>query len=615
MVNQSCDSNAIDISDKDDIMNVFTKLKRRYNMNKKDLDILLSLSINDYENQRKVSVDSGYSLGTVNKSIKKLIERNYIDEKYKPTCKGIELIHARKPQKAVILAAGLGRRIVPINAETPKALLEVQGQTLIERLICQLREVGVNEIYVVVGFMKERFEYLIDTYNVSLIVNNEYASRNNLHSLTLAKQHLENAYIVPCDIWCKDNPFRFNEISSWYAVKQTKNDNSQVRVNRKEELTIINGEEKGNAMVGISYLCAEDAKRLCEKIETMDSDPRFYNCFWEDALYEKGKMIVPARILSEGTVAEINTYEQLRELDSGSNHLKSDALSIISESLSVPKEEIKKISALKKGMTNCSFMFECRGRKYIMRIPGEGTNKIINRFEETQVYKALDGKNICDEVIYINPINGYKITEMIENARVCNPSNKSDVAKCMKKMRSFHNQNLKVEHKFDIFAQIEYYETLWGGMQSEYKDYYDTKKNVLSLKPYIDKNVDNICLTHIDAVPDNFLIYTEENQEKIIMIDWEYAGMQDPHVDIAMFCIYAGYDRDEVENVIDLYFPEGCPESTRVKIYCYISACGLLWSNWCEYKRIFGVEFGEYSLKQYRYAKEYYKIVKESGRL
>ena len=131
---------------------------------------------------------------------------------------------------------------------------------------------------------------------------------------------------------------------------------------------------------------------------------------------------------------------------------------------------------------------------------------------------------------------------------------------------------------------------------------------MLELKAYIDRQEKDWVLTHIDAVPDNFLI-TADGQVRLI--DWEYAGMQDPHVDIAMFCIYALYDREGVDRLIDLYFEGPCPRETRIKIYCYIAACGLLWSNWCEYKRSLGVEFGEYSLRQYRYAKEYYRIVRE----
>ena len=126
-------------------------------------------------------------------------------------------------------------------------------------------------------------------------------------------------------------------------------------------------------------------------------------------------------------------------------------------------------------------------------------------------------------------------------------------------------------------------------------------------------------LTHIDAVPDNFLFITNsKNEEEIYLIDWEYAGMQDPHVDIAMFCIYSFYDNQQIDQTIDNYFINNCPDSIRTKIYCYIAVCGLLWSNWCEYKRALGVDFGEYSLRQYRYAKEYYKVAqakikKENG--
>ena len=115
-------------------------------------------------------------------------------------------------------------------------------------------------------------------------------------------------------------------------------------------------------------------------------------------------------------------------------------------------------------------------------------------------------------------------------------------------------------------------------------------------------------LTHIDAVPDNFL-FTRDGD--IRLIDWEYAAMQDPHVDIAMFCIYAMYDREQVEQLIDLYFENKCDKEIRIKIYAYIAVCGLLWSNWCEYKLQLGVEFGEYSIRQYRYAKDYYNLVKE----
>ncbi len=178
--------------------------------------------------------------------------------------------------------------------------------------------------------------------------------------------------------------------------------------------------------------------------------------------------------------------------------------------------------------------------------------------------------------------------------------------------RDFHQCKLKVGHEFDLFGQIAFYESLWKGAPSVYRDYGNTREKIFSLEAYIRKYAAKKVLTHIDAVPDNFLFCTgADGEQEIRLIDWEYAGMQDPHVDIAMFCIYSLYDRQQIDRLIQAYFPEGCRREIRIKIYAYIAVCGLLWSNWCEYKRSLGVEFGEYSLRQYRYAKEYYKIVQE----
>lgn len=98
-------------------------------------------------------------------------------------------IEKGKPKGAVILVAGFGMRMVPINTETPKAFVEIGGEPLIERIIKQLHEVGIRNIAIVVGFMKERFDYLIDEYGVELVVNREYATKNNLYSLPLVKDY------------------------------------------------------------------------------------------------------------------------------------------------------------------------------------------------------------------------------------------------------------------------------------------------------------------------------------------------------------------------------------------------------------------------------------------
>ena len=291
--------------------------------------------------------------------------------------------------------------------------------------------------------------------------------------------------------------------------------------------------------------------------------------------------------------------------------LDTQTIKIIGRQLNISTEKIQNITPLKKGMTNRSFSFWADNKKYIMRIPGEGTQELINRTCESNVYAALKGLGICDNVIFLNADTGYKISEYMGHSRVCDPYRYDDVKRCMRKLRGFHNLNILVDHVFDLRTQIEFYEQLFGGGgKSSYENYVTVKENVFQLFDYVEKMEKHWTLCHIDSVPDNFL-FTKDGD--IRLIDWEYAGMQDADVDIAMFAIYSLYDRNKIEQLIDTYYEEGCSDDRRLKIYCYIAIGGLLWSNWCEYKQLMGVKFGEYAMRQYRYAVEYFRIFQEEA--
>ena len=584
-----------------------------------DKDILLTIYRNGYTNQRKLMEQSGYSIGSVNKSISSLTEEGFIDKSAQLTKKGSDFIADYSPKNAIILAAGYGMRMVPINTETPKGLLTVDGVPLIERTIEQLHEAGITDITMVVGFMMEAYDYLVDKYDVKMIYNNDYATKNNLHSLVLASRMIQRTYIVPCDIWSEENPFSKEEAYSWYMVSDIYDEESWIRVNRKSELVLVtNDNEKvnGNRMIGIAYVCNGEAEQLRNRLAELSSNPSYNESFWEEAAFNKEKMYLSAKVVSGKKVTEVNTYEQLRELDAESRNLENDTIDVAASALDVDKSDIRNITVLKKGMTNRSFLFTCRDQKYIMRIPGEGTDHLIDRRKEASVYAAIKGKGVCEDNVYLNPDNGYKITRFIENSRNCDPLDQEDLRRCMKKLHDFHDLKLKVKHKFDIFDQIKYYEKLWDGAPSVYRDYEETLKHVLSLKDYIDKQDIELTLTHIDAVPDNFMIIdgAKDEESSIQLIDWEYAGMQDRYVDVAMFAIYAYFDRQQADNLIDLYFEAGgqkTDENIRTRIYAYMAMCGMLWSNWTEYKRCLGLDFGDYSLRQYRYAKDFYKLVQE----
>lgn len=86
-------------------------------MNKQESDILNTLLLESFVNQRILAEISGHSLGVVNRSLKELMKDEYLDEELRPTMKALTEFRQKMPQRAVILAAGFGMRMVPINTE------------------------------------------------------------------------------------------------------------------------------------------------------------------------------------------------------------------------------------------------------------------------------------------------------------------------------------------------------------------------------------------------------------------------------------------------------------------------------------------------------------------
>lgn len=264
---------------------------------------------------------------------------------------------------------------------------------------------------------------------------------------------------------------------------------------------------------------------------------------------------------------------------------------------------VERFMPVDKGMTNRLFYFTANGKEYLLRIPGEGSEYLVNRRQEAWVYRTLADQDITDRYVYMNPETGLKITEYISDVHCCDMQNMEEVHRCIRHLYHFHSLRLESEEWFDIFEKLREYERACRHeMTLHFPNYRDTREKIGKLKKIIENSPREYCLCHIDSVPDNFLV----REDKVFLIDWEYAAMADPHMDIAMFCIYAGYDKEQIDRVTKFYFEGTAPKEIRRKIYCYIAVGGLLWTVWCEIKRDSGVVFDEYEKIQYRYAVEYY---------
>lgn len=545
--------------------------------------------------QREIAEKLNVSVGLVNKIIKQLSTENIIYD----TSINNNILLENKVNNAIILAAGYGLRMIPINQELPKGLVNVNGEILIERLIRQLHEKNIFNIKIVVGYMKEKFEYLIDKFGVELVVNSNYKYSNNSFSLNCVNKYINNSYIIPADLYFSNNIFSEFEFSSYYLLSNETKETSTFNVDKFRQLRRINN--SGFVAVGLCFI--KDSDSLLFRNNLAEITIRNNNAYWEDALFLNDFKIY-CDFINDNQYVEINTYEDLRELDSNSKNLFGSHINLILSEFKCNLEDIKEVNVVKKGMTNRSFSFRFKDKKYIVRIPGAGTSELISRNQEYLVYQEVNKIDLCDKVIYMSAETGIKITEFIDNARNCNPFDLNDIKLCMTKLREFHKKNIIVKHEFNLKDNILKYEMLKKDV-SLYSDYLETKNKIFELLDIVEKLDKDYCLCHIDSVCDNFLI--NDNNE-VRLIDWEYAGNQDPHIDIAMFAIYSGYKKEQIDQLIDIYFENSCLENIRYKIYAYVAICGFLWSNWCEYKYSLGIEFGEYSLLQYRYAKVYSKL-------
>lgn len=506
-------------------------------------------------------------------------------------------------QRAIILAAGKGQRSLPLMEQYPKALLEVENIPLIERLIEQLQEAGIKEIYIVTGFMADKFQYLKEKYDVCLLHNKDYVNESSLKTLSYCP-NFENCYIVSSCLYFDQNPFHAIEPESWYLMSSA---STACAAGFVDENLQIHLQDEGMTLTGLAYIDKNDASLVEDLIHQSIQNKENLSKRWEYALSKEGKLLLSARIVSEDEVYIIETFEQLRNIDANSNSLLVQSIELLMEVFQCSLHQLKNISVLKKGMTNRSYLVEFDKKKYIVRVPGEGTQQLISRKKEKEVYDLLSEKQVSDEIIYLNPENGYKVSCFLENSRCVDALNHEDVELAMSCLRRFHTLGLKANHDFDLFKQREFYESLRQGVSSVYEDYDEVKSRCQELKNYLDTFSPEWTLCHIDAVPDNFLLYSNpvDGTQEIRMIDWEYAGNQDPLVDLAMFIVYASYDEENMLSLLETYFQRRPTDLEIARLFGYVAVCGLLWSDWCEYKALKGVEFKDYPLVQYNYAKVY----------
>lgn len=226
-------------------------------------------------------------------------------------------------KRAIIMAAGLGKRMYPITQTTPKPLVKVNGVRMIDSVIQALHKNGITEIYIVTGYLKEQFYVLEDEYEgLHILENNFYADCNNISSLYVARNYIEDAIILDGDqIIYNDSILDPKFEKSGYNAVWTdeKTDEWLMQVeNNKVVSCSRNGGQCGWKLYSISRWTAEDGRKLKKHLEYEFDKKQNRQIYWDDVAmfchfdkYDLG--IMP---MKKEDVIEIDNYEELVKIDS-----------------------------------------------------------------------------------------------------------------------------------------------------------------------------------------------------------------------------------------------------------------------------------------------------------
>ncbi len=288
-------------------------------LTKKQFDILSETERSGSASQRTLAARTGMSLGAVNKTLASLHESGLISGG-RITEEGLAVLEPYRVERAVFIAAGFGSRLVPITLNTPKPLVRVKGQRIIDSAIDAVLAAGIKEIYVVRGYLSEQFDQLLYKYPmIKFIENPAYNEANNISSAMCARYLLQNAYVLEADLLVY-NPgiIRKYQYSSNYLgvpVKVTDDWCFTVKNGVINHLGV--GGTDCMHMFGISYWNTEDGAKLAEHIERVYNSPGGKERYWDQVALDFfiSEYKIGVRECTFDDITEIDTLRDLKKLD------------------------------------------------------------------------------------------------------------------------------------------------------------------------------------------------------------------------------------------------------------------------------------------------------------
>ena len=292
------------------------------NLTRKQFDVLQVLAeTQKVLTQRQLEEKTGHSLGTINRVLRELTEAGMVSEGH-ITASGLDALEPYRVKRAIFIAAGFGSRLVPITFNTPKPLVRVHGVRIIDRLIDACLSAGIDEIYIVRGYLGELFDQLLYKYPmIKFLENPVYNEANNISSSLVARFMLSNAYVFEADLLISNPAIirKYHYTSDFLAIKKQRSDDWCFRV---KDGVIVEEKVGGEGddiwqMVGISYWNEADGHKLSQDIQDVYQSPGGKERYWEQVplVYRKEHYSVEVLPCHDEDIVEIDTFKELKAID------------------------------------------------------------------------------------------------------------------------------------------------------------------------------------------------------------------------------------------------------------------------------------------------------------
>lgn len=506
---------------------------------------------------------------------------------------------------AVILAARRER-----DSEIPYPLLPFyKDLCLLDRTLIILRELNFDNIIIVVGYKSEMFKKYIAA-DVTLVENKEYEFTSSMGSLACVEGYVHDDFLllesdtfyerkviedlslitqgncVSMTEECGSGDECFIETKSGFITKITKD---------RHSVCHFEGE-----MIGVSRISIVTFQELLKAWRSASNPYLNYEYLFMDVTESLDRPVMMFKNLIWGDVdnkfdfhkLQNEIYPKLRRRENPFDH---DNLIMHVQSIFPEEDVTKAIFTQIGGMSNKNFKVDFYGRSYVLRVPGNGSDGMVERKNEE--FNALQASKlgVNPQIRFFDASTGIKFVDFVKNAETLNAAtiqrheNMRKIARIYKKI---HSSQIRLKNEFNIFSEIEKYNSLLiKAGASMYAGFEDVRPKVLALEDYLNQLGVKLCPCHNDGLFENFI---KSEEGKIYLIDWEYSGMNDPMADLASLFLEANFTIENQDFVLNEYFDGSLPSDVSTKILCYQILWDYLWAQWTLIKEAHGDDFGTY---------------------